>query len=350
MVTKSFPPRRVTLSTLRSERGGGTRIPKNRTSCLQVSRCRVCDSVYNLYSGTVFAQKQYRPAQVVLLLQGFSSSQLARELGISRQTVLTIRQVLQGSAQMLQPEGPLPDTETETDEMFQNAGEKGGTASRPKGSTASAWGNKHKGHGTYENNRLPIVGTLGRESGLVRLRVEHRTDGATLSAHVHSSRVLLLPSTQMDGAAIIVLTAPMLFFPIVMVNGREMAMQMVFAKSTSIRLKASGQRCATFYAHFAMFIKSSFRDILLSVNLLLISKLLLLILYQNLFNALNLNMSQWQPTTKSCHHCGHRNLDIQLKDRYWTCQACHIHHDRDINAAINILQAGKERVWLFSPA
>ncbi len=59
---------------------------------------------------------------------------------------------------------------------------------------------------------------------------------------------------------------------------------------------------------------------------------------------------KWQPTTKSCHHCGHRNPDIQLKDRYWTCQACHTHHDRDINAAINILQAGKERVWLFSPA
>ena len=59
---------------------------------------------------------------------------------------------------------------------------------------------------------------------------------------------------------------------------------------------------------------------------------------------------KWQPTTKSCHHCGDRNPDIQLTDRYWTCQACHTHHDRDINAAINILQAGKERVWLFSPA
>ena len=46
-------------------------------------------------------------------------------------------------------------------------------------------GNKRKGHGTYENDRPPIVGALGRESGLVRLRVEHRTDGETLSAHVH---------------------------------------------------------------------------------------------------------------------------------------------------------------------
>ena len=49
---------------------------------------------------------------------------------------------------------------------------------------------------------------------------------------------------------------------------------------------------------------------------------------------------KWQPTTKSCHHCGNRNPDIKLNDRYWTCQACQTHHDRDINAAINILQAG----------
>ena len=78
---------------------------KTETSCLQVYRCRVRDGVYNLYSGTVFAQKQFRPSQVVFLLQGFckgfSSAQLSRELGISRQKVLTGRQVLHGSAQML---------------------------------------------------------------------------------------------------------------------------------------------------------------------------------------------------------------------------------------------------------
>ena len=39
--------------------------------------------------------------------------------------------------------------------------------------------------GTYENDRPPVVGTIGRESGFVRLRVAHHTDSATLSAHVH---------------------------------------------------------------------------------------------------------------------------------------------------------------------
>ena len=103
-----------------------------QTSCLRVYRCNICQGVYNLYSGTVFSQKQYRPSQVVLLLrgicQGVSSSQLARELSISRQTVFTIRRVIQESAQVLQSPDALPGTETETDEMFQNAGEKRGTA------------------------------------------------------------------------------------------------------------------------------------------------------------------------------------------------------------------------------
>ena len=45
--------------------------------------------------------------------------------------------------------------------------------------------NKRKGRGTYANDRPPILGTVGRESGQVRLRVAHRTDTETLSAHVH---------------------------------------------------------------------------------------------------------------------------------------------------------------------
>ena len=44
--------------------------------------------------------------------------------------------------------------------------------------------NKRRGHGTYDNDRPPIVGTVGRESGQVRLRVIHRTDQETLEGHV----------------------------------------------------------------------------------------------------------------------------------------------------------------------
>ena len=161
---------------------------KTARSGLQVYRCKHCQSIYNLYSGTVFAGSQFRPSQVVLLLrgvcQGVSSAQLSRELGISRQTILSIRRKLQSSAERIQPEDALPDAEVETDEMFQNAGEKGDKhvdASDPP----RRRGNKRRGHGTYDNDRPPIVGTKGRESHLLRLRLVHRTDAATLSAHVH---------------------------------------------------------------------------------------------------------------------------------------------------------------------
>ena len=49
---------------------------------------------------------------------------------------------------------------------------------------------------------------------------------------------------------------------------------------------------------------------------------------------------RWQPTTQACHVCEHKNQNLTLEDRYWTCPNCSTFHDRDINAAINILQAG----------
>jgi IS1 family transposase len=45
--------------------------------------------------------------------------------------------------------------------------------------------NKRRGHGNYENDRPPIVGSVGRQTGEVRLRVERHTDQKTLLGHVH---------------------------------------------------------------------------------------------------------------------------------------------------------------------
>jgi len=53
---------------------------------------------------------------------------LAAELGLGYQTVLSLRHTIQANAEAEQPEAPLPDTHSETDEMFQNAGEKRATA------------------------------------------------------------------------------------------------------------------------------------------------------------------------------------------------------------------------------
>ncbi len=49
-------------------------------------------------------------------------------------------------------------------------------------------------------------------------------------------------------------------------------------------------------------------------------------------------IGQWTATTKPCSDCGHRNENLSLSDRQWTCPECGSHHDRDVNAAINILR------------
>ena len=50
-------------------------------------------------------------------------------------------------------------------------------------------------------------------------------------------------------------------------------------------------------------------------------------------------VGRWTPTTKPCSDCGYKNENLSLSDRQWTCPKCGSHHDRDINAAINILRA-----------
>ena len=50
-------------------------------------------------------------------------------------------------------------------------------------------------------------------------------------------------------------------------------------------------------------------------------------------------INQWQPTTSVCHVCDNK-VELELSDREWTCQKCNTHHDRDVNAAKNILKIG----------
>lgn len=51
-------------------------------------------------------------------------------------------------------------------------------------------------------------------------------------------------------------------------------------------------------------------------------------------------VSQWLPSSKTCHHCGHRVEKLPLSQRHWYCKGCGHAIDRDINAARNIRTAG----------
>jgi putative transposase len=51
-------------------------------------------------------------------------------------------------------------------------------------------------------------------------------------------------------------------------------------------------------------------------------------------------IDKWYPSSKRCFDCGHILDSLQLDVREWTCPECGVVHDRDINAAKNILAAG----------
>ncbi len=51
-------------------------------------------------------------------------------------------------------------------------------------------------------------------------------------------------------------------------------------------------------------------------------------------------IDRWYPSSKTCHDCKHVVEDLPLDVREWVCPECGTWHDRDINAAKNILAEG----------
>jgi len=51
-------------------------------------------------------------------------------------------------------------------------------------------------------------------------------------------------------------------------------------------------------------------------------------------------IDRFYPSSKTCSHCGHVLADLPLDIREWVCPDCGTYHDRDTNAAKNILAAG----------
>jgi len=61
----------------------------------------------------------------------------------------------------------------------------------------------------------------------------------------------------------------------------------------------------------------------------------------NWYGRIYLPLDRFFPSSKLCSSCGHLLEELPLSFREWDCPACGVHHDRDINAAINIKRAGQ---------
>ncbi len=51
-------------------------------------------------------------------------------------------------------------------------------------------------------------------------------------------------------------------------------------------------------------------------------------------------IDKWYPSSKRCSHCGYVLDSLSLDVRFWMCPECHTFHDRDLNAAKNVLAEG----------
>ncbi len=56
-------------------------------------------------------------------------------------------------------------------------------------------------------------------------------------------------------------------------------------------------------------------------------------------------INRWFPSSKTCSNCDHKLQVLGLDVREWTCSSCGTSHDRDLNAAINILNRGQIDIY-----
>ena len=57
-------------------------------------------------------------------------------------------------------------------------------------------------------------------------------------------------------------------------------------------------------------------------------------------------IDRFYPSSKQCHKCLFIYVDLSLRERMWECSQCHVVHERDKNATINIFREGASSLGL----
>ena len=107
----------------------GQKPHKFRKNGLPCYRCATCGKVFNIFRDTILQGIHYDCIKIVLMLRGFAKGEttqmLSEELNVSYNALLDWRHLLQEFAFENRDVSVLKDKAVESDEVFQNAGEKG---------------------------------------------------------------------------------------------------------------------------------------------------------------------------------------------------------------------------------
>jgi hypothetical protein len=137
-------------------------------------RCGHRGRAFNAFATAPTRGTRRPPSPPLLTFRGIARSgptaRMARELGCDREHLPEMRHRLQERARIAADRDPLGDPEVEADECYVNAGEKGIPHPDPDDPPRRR-AKRRRGHGTFANDRPPVAGVVGRESGAVRLEV-----------------------------------------------------------------------------------------------------------------------------------------------------------------------------------
>lgn len=157
-------------------------------------RCRVCaragdpgeGGTFTDLSGTLFDGCRLDIRSLWLIVQMFvdqaAAVETADEVGVNRHTVDRYFRLLRGAIYQARPSEPMalgPEDIVEGDEVYITAGLKGEAGHRPLNRAPRRRGLKRRGRGTWESDRVPILGLLCR-GGEVRLFTLRNVRTATL--------------------------------------------------------------------------------------------------------------------------------------------------------------------------
>jgi hypothetical protein len=237
-------------------------------------RCEICaqagdpgeGGTFTPLTGTLFAGMQADIGTFWLMLEAFAdgkaSVKTAREVQVNRHTTDRLFRLLRAAIYLGRSRDPLvlnPEDVGEMEEVFITAGLKGGAGGLKLEREPRKRGLKRRGRGTWDSDRLPVLGLLCR-GGEVRLFVLQNVQTKTIRPIV-KQRVAKGATVYTQATAFIIFSAgkAIAILPSTMAQANMPWTRTVMdsAKSIAIQSNAPGPGCVPWFAPSEVFPKST---------------------------------------------------------------------------------------------